>query len=225
MKSSTRFILVIAPMDANNSMEHLSNPCYVTKLITEKTEVALIKNYYDIGQNDSIKIDAHISDIIDDIGNYIITIISQELRFDKRLNYYRPFKCSHEVAKPVEIKLVEEQKFNIGNDTLYFNLLYTKKSEINEIFFLYYKLEKQINIIIEIVGPKNYYRLFIINKTDGYINFIFNEGGSYKILLKSNKTNSNTEDRGSFKFISSEYPSKIDITSNKINFDEINSNE
>ena len=225
MKSSTRYIIVIAPMDSNNSMENLSNPCYVTKLITEKTEGVLIKNYYDIGENDSIEIDVDISDIIDDIGNYIITIMSQELRFEKKLNYYRPFKFSHEIVKPVEIKLDEEEKFNIGNDKLYFSLLYTKKSEINEIFFLYYKLEEQANIVIEIIGPKNYNRLFNINKTDGYISFIFNEGGKYKIFFTSNKTNVNTEYRGSFKIISSEYPSKINITSNKINFDEINSNE
>ena len=51
MKSSTRYIIVITPMNANNSMENLSNPCYVTKLITEKTEGVLIKNYYDIGEN------------------------------------------------------------------------------------------------------------------------------------------------------------------------------
>ena len=38
MKSSTRYIIVIAPMDANNSMENLFNSCYVTKLITEKTQ-------------------------------------------------------------------------------------------------------------------------------------------------------------------------------------------
>jgi len=225
MKSSTRYIIVIAPMDTNNSLESLSNPCYVTKLITEKPDGILIKNYYDIGENDLIEIDVDISDIIDDIGNYIITIMSQELRFDKRLNYYKPFKFSHEGDKPVGIKLDDEQKFIIGNDILYYNLLYTKKSEINEIFFLYYQFEEQANIDIEIVGPKNYNRLFYINKTDGYISFIFNEGGSYKLFFKPNKTTANTEDKGSFKIISSEYPSKIDITSNKINFDEINSNE
>ena len=141
------------------------------------------------------------------------------------MKYYKPFEFSHEGVKPIGIKLDEEQEFNIGNDTVYFNLFYIKKSEINEIFFLYYKLEDQINLIIEIVGPKNYNKLFNINKTDGYINFIFNEGGSYKIYFKSDKNNSNNEERGSFKIISSEYASKLDITSNKINFDEINSND
>ena len=224
MKSSTRYIIVIAPMDENNSMENLSNKCYVTKLITEKTEGVLIKNYYDIGKNDSIEIDVDISDIIVDTNNYIITIMSQELRFDKGLNYYRPFKFSHEGSKPLKIKLEEEQIFNIGNGTALFDLLYTKKSEINEIFFLYYKLVEQTNILIEIFGPENYNKVFNINKTDGFINFIFNEGGSYIIHFKSDKNNANSEDRGSFKIISSEYPSKIDLTNNKIAFDEIDLN-
>ena len=56
------------------------------------------------------------------------------------------------------------------------------------------------------------------------MNFIFNEGGFYKINFKSSNINNNEEIKGTFKIVSSEYPFKIDI-SKTINFDEININE
>ena len=118
--------------------------------------------------------------------------------------------------------------FNIRNDTPYFDLKYTKISKKNEVFFLYYKMDEQEPMTIKIQGPNNYDELFNTNKKEGYINFIFNKGGSYKIIFKFerrylNNNIDNNENVVSFKIVSSEYPFKIDI-SKDISFEEISFN-
>ena len=82
-QSSTRYIIIVAPRNKNNTFENLSNPCYVTKLITEKINGVIIKTIYDIGEYDLIEVDVDISEILDIMGNYFVTILSQELRFEK----------------------------------------------------------------------------------------------------------------------------------------------
>lgn len=71
-------------------MENFANPCYITKIITEKPKGVLIKKIYDIGENDLIEVDIDISEILDVTDNYILNILSQEIRFEKKLNYLIP---------------------------------------------------------------------------------------------------------------------------------------
>lgn len=222
-QSSTRYIIIVAPRNKNNTFENLSNPCYVTKLITEKINGVIIKTIYDIGEYDLIEVDVDISEILDIMGNYFVTILSQELRFEKKLNFYSPFKFGYEIEEPIPIKIEEKQEFNF-NENAYFEIEYIKNSENKEIFFLYYNLEKQNPFEIIIQGVNNIDEVFNINNIEGYVNFIFNEGGFYKINFKSSNINNNEEIKGTFKIVSSEYPFKIDI-SKTINFDEININE
>ena len=94
-KSSTRYIIVVTSNDENNSIDNLSNPCYVTKLATEKPKGIKTINVVDIGEKDSIEIDIDISDILGKTDKYILNIISQEIRFDKKINYYTPITFIH----------------------------------------------------------------------------------------------------------------------------------
>ena len=96
-ESSTRYIIVIAPKNEIYSKENLSNPCFITKLVTEKKEGIKIINSADTGEKDLINIEADITDILKD-GNkvFIVNIISQELRFEKKLNFYSPYEYSED---------------------------------------------------------------------------------------------------------------------------------
>ena len=95
-ESSTRYIIVIAPKNKIYSKENLSNPCFITKLITEKIEGIKIVNLVDTGEKDLINVETDITDILKD-GNkeFIVNIISQELRFEQKLNFYSPYEYSN----------------------------------------------------------------------------------------------------------------------------------
>ena len=88
-RSSTRYIIVIAPKEGTNSLENFSNPCYLTKLATNKIKRSKNINIVDIGDNESIEFDVDIYDILGKTEEYIINIISQ-LRFEKKINFYQP---------------------------------------------------------------------------------------------------------------------------------------
>ena len=88
--SSTRYIVVIAPKEGTNTLENFKNPCYLTNLATKIINRSKNINIVDIGENDSIEFDVDIHDILGKTDKYIINIISQELRFDKKINFYEP---------------------------------------------------------------------------------------------------------------------------------------
>ena len=87
-ESSARYIIVIAQKNEIYSKEKLSNPCFIAKLVTEKAEGIKIINSADIGESDLIYIEADISEILNDGNNtFIVSIISQELRFEKKITF------------------------------------------------------------------------------------------------------------------------------------------
>ena len=98
--SSTKYIIVITPKENNTDNETFSNPCYITKLLTEKAEGIKILEFADTGENDFISIEADFSDISSESDEYIINIISQELRFNKRINYYLPYELAYKKCIP-----------------------------------------------------------------------------------------------------------------------------
>lgn len=93
INSLARYIVVLSQKNKTNSIANLSNPCYITKLVTEKEKGIKIINIYDIGE-DNISVDIDLTDILSYDGEYIVSIISQELRFEKKLNFYTPFEFS-----------------------------------------------------------------------------------------------------------------------------------
>ena len=94
--SSTRYIIVIGPKNNDNSNITFSNPCFITKLVTEKKEGIKILEIVDTGENDDISLDVDFSDISGETNEFILNIISQELRFEKKLNFYIPYEFHYE---------------------------------------------------------------------------------------------------------------------------------
>ena len=65
--------------------------CY--KFSNRKNNNTKIINYVDIGEDDLISINVDISDmLLKKDTEYLINIISQEIRFEKKLNFYEPKK-------------------------------------------------------------------------------------------------------------------------------------
>ena len=88
--SVTKYIIIVASKDDNNTLSNFNNPCYVTELLIERPNGVKVANIYDIGEKDLIDAVIDISDILNKDNMYIVNIISEELRFDKNLNYYTP---------------------------------------------------------------------------------------------------------------------------------------
>ena len=93
--SATKYILVIVSENEDNTIENLSNPCYISKLVTERIEGTKILDIVDTGEDDLISVDIDIYDILNLTDDYIVNIISEERRYEKKINYYRPTKFSH----------------------------------------------------------------------------------------------------------------------------------
>jgi hypothetical protein len=110
INSPVRYIIIIASNDENNTKENFNNPCYITKIVNEKTKGSKIIDIYDIGKNDILEIEVDINDILGKTDKYILNIISQELRFDKKLNYYSPMEFIH---RPSDKKEEVENDFPV----------------------------------------------------------------------------------------------------------------
>ena len=93
--STTRYIIIIGSNNTQNTIQNLNNPCYITKLANEKPKGIKIVNVIDVGENDIIEEDIDIYDILGETDKYIVNIISQELRFEKKLNYYNAMIFTH----------------------------------------------------------------------------------------------------------------------------------
>ena len=100
--SITKYFIIIS--NENNNISNfddfsiLNNPCNIfEKLINENNKV-IIEEIYDIGENEFINIDINISDIFYENNNlFVVNIISQELKFDKKINFYKAeiFRKNH----------------------------------------------------------------------------------------------------------------------------------
>ena len=90
--SNTKYILVIAPENDKNTVESLSNPCYIAKLVNDREDGVRIENWIDPGLTDEITAEIDMNNFIIKNNDYIIGIISQELRFYKKLNFYSAVK-------------------------------------------------------------------------------------------------------------------------------------
>ncbi len=93
-------------------IQQIINPCYITKLATEKPKGTKTINVVDIGEKDSIEIDIDISDILGKTDRYILNIISQEIRFDKKINYYTPITFIHRANEERENENDKNNKNN-----------------------------------------------------------------------------------------------------------------
>ena len=88
--SLTKYIIIIIPEENNNTFENLKNFCFLAELLNSKEKNFITEVIYDIGENDSIEINIDIKEYISENKNFIVNIISQELRYEKALNFYEP---------------------------------------------------------------------------------------------------------------------------------------
>ena len=98
-KSSTRYIVVIAEKNDDNTLESMQNPCYLVKLATEKPDGVKTINIYDIGENEYINAELDLSDFLDKESECVVSIISQELRFEKKINFYNAISFGYKPSK------------------------------------------------------------------------------------------------------------------------------
>ena len=100
-QSSTRYIIIIAQKNEKNSFENFKDPCYITGLLNKRPSGIKVDTIYDVGIDDSINAEVDISDILHNDNYYMINIISQELRFEKKIQFYEPSEFSH-IGKKIE---------------------------------------------------------------------------------------------------------------------------
>ena len=129
--SNTKYIIVIASEEGDNTEDNFKNPCYITKLVTDIPSGVKVVNFFDVGEKDSIEAEVDITDILSENNKYIVNIISQELRFEKKLNFYNPKHFSHNSIKPIDIAIESEQEIDFINKKNAFELKYNNESKIN----------------------------------------------------------------------------------------------
>ena len=114
-KSSTRYIIIIGLKNDDNTLDNFNDPCYVSRLLNERPEGVIVDQIYDIGVDDTITAIVDISRITEKNQNqeFIVNIISQELRFGKNINFYTPYKFEH-TGK--EITTDEEEPYDSSSD-------------------------------------------------------------------------------------------------------------
>ena len=98
-KSSTRYIVVIAEKNDDNTLESMKNPCHLVKLATEKPDGVKTINIYDIGETEYINAELDLSDFLDKEAECVVSIISQELRFEKKINFYDTISFGYKPSK------------------------------------------------------------------------------------------------------------------------------
>ena len=95
--STAKYIIVISPKNEQNTIKNFSNPCFIAKLVNDKKEGVKIQSWFDSGLTDIITAEIGINDIINmENNNYIVGIISQELRYEKKITFYSPLEFTLE---------------------------------------------------------------------------------------------------------------------------------
>ena len=227
LHSTTEYIFITGIIDENNSLENLSNPCYLTKLLTENRKDINIINLYNVGDSDIINTTIETVDSQNKRIENFVVVISREIRFAKKIYFYRPFIFLNSKEEPIQFEYGSMQTFDVINNQIYFEFSYSKNSDKNEMFLLNYKLESQNDIIIQIYHPNGYGEYFTINNDEGFINFLCDKNGTYNIYFNSSvrnqfKLNNNIDIKGQFRIVSTESPFILDIAQENIEFNEFN---
>jgi hypothetical protein len=100
-QSSTRYIIIIAQQNSQNTLDKFKDNCFIAELLNNRNTDVKVDTIYDIGDKDLIEAEVDISDILHSGNKYLVNIISQELRFDKKINFYQPREFNHVGKKPI----------------------------------------------------------------------------------------------------------------------------
>ena len=95
LKSSTRYIIIITAKNNNNNLNSLKDACHVVSLLKQKHQEVKTEAIYNVGENELIGAEVDISEILNNNNEYIMSIISQELRFEKKIKFYEPKEFVH----------------------------------------------------------------------------------------------------------------------------------
>ena len=114
--SSTRYIILIAQKSIQNTLVNLANPCYVVDLLNQRPSDLIVDTIYDVGENELIYAEVDISKIKNNNDKYIINIISQELRFKKKIHFYEPIEFSHSGIVPNDGS-TDNENTDVNSDT------------------------------------------------------------------------------------------------------------
>ena len=101
-QSSTRYIIIIAQQNSQNTLDKFKDNCFIAELLNNRNTGVKVDTIYDIGDKDLIEAEVDISDILYSGNKYLVNIISQELRFDKKIHFYQPKDFSHVAKKPID---------------------------------------------------------------------------------------------------------------------------
>ena len=101
-KSVARYIIIIAQRSENNNLENFNDPCYLAKLLKDRPQEVKISSLYNQGEENSISAEVNINSIHHQKGEYIMNIISQELRYNKTIQFYSPFQFDYTFEKKDE---------------------------------------------------------------------------------------------------------------------------
>ena len=230
IKSTTKYIIIVASEGEDNSYENFNNPCYIAKLATDKPSGVKIENFFSAGEdNNTITVQVDISDVINSNNDkYIVNIISQELRFEKKLNFYTPKKFIHkENAKNIEIGT--KTVLDLSNNKAFYNLQLNESPQEDKILLLYYKLDNENPLTVKINNPDNQVKSFNIINKEGFISFVYNKNGIYGFHFKNNDDNeklrnNNNAITGEFSIISTESPFNLNLKNDNIEFKEFTIN-
>ena len=108
--SLTRYIIIIVRENSENTKDKLNNPCYITELLNKRPNRVKIETIYDVGEKDHIEAEVDIRNILHESNKYIVNIISQELRFQKKMNFYSALEFEHEGLYPEEEEESHEEE-------------------------------------------------------------------------------------------------------------------
>ena len=166
IKSSTKYFIIIAPKNDTFNIESFNNPCFLIKLITENSIGVKIYEAMNIGE-EYIDVNIDISDLISknlENKDYIVNIVSLELRFEKKLNFYK----ARLFEKTIQIYINEDINF-YGKD-LFYELEYSRPNNVSEICILLIEsISSDCGIIIEKPNLKEEY--IHLYSDDKYIPF------------------------------------------------------
>ena len=206
IKSSTKYFIIIGHKNDTINIESFNNPCFLIKLITENSIGVKINEVMSIGDKFiDVKID--ISDLIvenSENKDYIVNIVSLELKFDKKLNFYK----AKIFEKPIQIHINEE--INFDEKELFYELDYSKPTNISEVCLLLPEfVSSECKIII--IDP-NLIESYIYLDKDfiDYFSFECSSDGGYSIIIQSLSEEESIQ--GSFKIVSTGIPFDLDLS-------------
>ena len=205
-KSSTKYFIIIGHKNDTFNLESFNNPCFLIKLITENSIGVKIYEAMSIG-DESIDVNIDISDIISpnsENKDYIINIVSLELKFDKKLNFYN----ARSFEKPIRIKINEEITFD-GKD-LFYELDYSRPNNISEICILLPTfVSSDCEVYMIYANLKEDY-IYLEQGIIEYFPFECASDGAYSINIKSLSEEESVQ--GNFTIISTGIPFDLDFT-------------